>query len=220
MLKKLIPFCVAAGAFAWALHATDLKPDSKGWIPLMDGKTLSGWTAPDPGEWHIDADGNVVGKGKVSHLFSPGTYTNLEFRAEVKLNHRGNSGMYFRAQHGKGWPRGYEAQVCNTCPDPKKTGSLYNFKNISEQLIEDDTWWTQHIIAIGNRTIIKVNGKVVVDYTDEKNTHVAGHLALQQHDPGSVVHYRNLKVRPLPLSESAAWAVVKKDYPDLAKAQP
>ena len=67
-----------------------------------------------------------------------------------------------------------------------------------ESTIPDDTWWTQHIIASGNHIIIKVNDKVVVDYVDEKKTHMKGYLALQQHDPGSRVQYRNLMMKKLP----------------------
>ena len=55
-----------------------------------------------------------------------------------------------------------------------------------------------HIIADGNHIIIKVNDKAVVDYVDPKNTFQRGYLALQQHDPGSVVHYKDLMMRPLP----------------------
>jgi hypothetical protein len=192
------------------------KPNKKGWIKLFDGKTLSGWTAPDAGDWKVK-DGIVVGEGGVSHLFSPNTYTNLEFKAEVKLNHSGNSGMYFRAAYGQGWPKGYEAQVENTSPDPQKTGGLYNFYKVGEQLVQDDTWWTQHIAAVGNRIIIKVNDKIVTDFVDEKNTFRSGHLALQQHNQGSVVQYRNLMVKRLPSDEKAAWAEVKKDIPELKK---
>jgi hypothetical protein len=108
--------------------------------------------------------------------------------------------MYFRAAFTPGWPKGYEAQVDNTHPDPKRTGSLYNFKNVLEQLVPDDTWWTQHIIANGNHIIIKVNDKTVVDFIDEKNTYMKGYLALQQHNKGSVVEYRKLMMRQLPAS--------------------
>ena len=192
------------------------KPRKGGWLPLFDGKTLSGWTAPDPSGWHVTPAGEVVGKGARSHLFSPHTYTNLEFKAEAKLNHKGNSGMYIRAALTPGWPKGYEAQVENTSSDPSRTGSLYNFVKVTEQLVPDDTWWTQHIIAIGNRIIIKVNDKIVVDFVDEKNTYQSGYLALQQHDPGSHVTYRNLMVKPLPTDEKAAWKIAKRDMPDIA----
>ncbi len=187
-------------------------PDAQGWVQLFDGKTLSGWTMPDAGDWQIK-DGVLTGRGKTSHLFSPNTYTNLEFKAEVKLNHSGNSGMYLRAKYGKGWPKGYETQVENTSPDPQRTGSLYGIKKNLKQLVEDDTWWTQHIIAIGDRIIIKINHQIVVDCEDTR--HAAGYLALQQHDPGSVVAYRNVMVKRLPADAGAALAEARKDMPDI-----
>jgi hypothetical protein len=88
--------------------------------------------------------------------------------------------------------------VENTSPDPQKTGSLYNFSRVTEQLIPDDAWWTQHIIADGNHIVIKVNDKTVVDTVEAKNTYTKGYLALQQHNAGSVVQFRNLMMRPLP----------------------
>jgi hypothetical protein len=196
-------------------HALPHQPDASGWIKLFDGKTLSGWSTFDPGHWTVDADGNVVGQGSRSHLFSPQPYKNLEFKAEVKLNNKGNSGMYFRAKLGPGWPEGYESQVENTSSDPQRTGSLYNRAKMLDQIIADDTWWTQHIIAIGNRIIIKVNDKIVVDFTDTKNSFMEGHLALQQHNDGSIVHYRNVVVKPLPDDEAAALAIARKDVPNI-----
>ena len=190
------------------------KPNAVGWFELFDGKTLSGWTAPNPGHWEMK-DGIVIGQGPRSHLFSPFVYTNLEFRAQVRLNHSGNSGMYIRAALGKGWPHGYEAQVENTSPDPQRTGSLYGFHKVGEQLVPDDTWWYQHVIAIGNRIIIKVNDKIVTDFIDEKYTYRSGHLALQQHNDGSVVEFRHVIAKRLPNDEQAALAEAKKDMPDL-----
>jgi hypothetical protein len=194
-----------------------VQPDKSGWIGLFDGRTLSGWTAPEPGRWHVTPDGVLVGEGPVSHLFSPATYTNLELKSEVKLNHSGNSGMYFRAALAKGWPKGYEAQVENTSPDPQKTGSLYNFSKVTEQLVTDDTWWTQHIIAVGNRIIIRVNDKIVTDFVDQNRTYRSGHLALQQHNEGSVVMFRNTMVKSLPDDEQAAWKIAVQDVPELAR---
>ncbi len=190
-------------------------PDAAGWIHLFDGKTLSGWKTFDPGHWTVDKDGVIVGQGSRSHLFSPESYRNLEFKAEAKLNNKGNSGMYFRAKLGPGWPDGYEAQVENTSSDPQRTGSLYNRAKMLEQIIQDDSWWTQHIIAIGNRVIIKVNDKIVVDFIDEKRSFTEGHVALQQHNDGSIVQFRNVVVKPLPDDEAAALAIARKDMPDI-----
>jgi hypothetical protein len=223
---KSLAFISAFAAFVFVASAqTDPgkplpeKPDKHGWIKLFDGATLSGWTMPDPGEWHIE-NGNVVGQGKTSHLFSPNTYTNLEFKVEVRTKTNSNSGMYFRAELGSGWPKGYEAQVNNSYKDPQKTAGLYNFHRISESAAKDNEWWTQHIIAIGNRIIIKVNDRIITDFIDEKNTFTSGHLAFQQHDPGSHVEYRNVVVKRLPADEKAALQEAIKDVPEIAKSTP
>ncbi len=174
-------------------------PGKDGWISMFDGKTLDGWKANErPESWKV-VDGAIVGDGPVSHLFWMGQEcVNCEFRAEIKLNHSGNSGMYVRAAFGPGFPKGYETQVENTSPDPQKTGSLYGIVRVTEQLVQDDTWWTQHVIVQGNHIIVKVNGKTTVDTVDERNRYTKGYLALQQHNQGSVVQYRNLMMRPLP----------------------
>jgi hypothetical protein len=195
------------------------KPGKKGWIQLFDGKTLSGWTMPDPGKWHTEGD-KVVGEGNTSHLFSPNIYTNLEFKAEVRTGTNSNSGMYFRAALGSGWPKGYEAQVNNTYKDPQKTAGLYNFHKVSESPAKDNEWWTQTVIAIGNRTIIMVNDKIITDYIDEKNTFTSGHLALQQHDPGSHCEYRNLVVKRLSSDNDKALKQATKDVPAIANSTP
>ncbi len=163
---------------------------------MFDGKTLNGWKANDnPESWTVK-DGAIVGDGERSHLFYMDRQCeNGEFKADVRLNHGGNSGMYFRTAFGPGFPKGYEAQVNNTHADWKRTGSLYNFSNVREQLVQDDTWWNQRIVFDGNHIQIFVNDKKVVDYTDEKNTYTNGYFALQQHNKGSVVEFKNLMMK-------------------------
>jgi hypothetical protein len=69
---------------------------------------------------------------------------------------------------------------------------------IYKQLAPPDTWFNQLVIARGNHIIIEVNYKKVVDFVDEKNTYTSGYLALQQHNKGSVVMFKNLMMKPLP----------------------
>lgn len=193
-----ILFSLAASALVLsARHKADE------WKPMFDGSTLDGWKANEhPESWTVK-NGAITGDGPASHLFwMKEKCVNCEFKAEVKINHGGNSGMYFRTAFGPGFPRGYEAQVDNTHADPVRTGSLYNFVKVFEQLIPDDTWWTQRIIVQGNHIQIFVNDKMTVDFTDEKNTFTGGYLALQQHNAGSVVEFKNLTMRHLPAPES------------------
>src|ERR1700754_5156988 len=113
-------------ASAGLVSAADKQPKTGQWFSIFDGKTLEGWKANErPEVWSVKG-GAIIGDGERSHLFYMGhECENCEFRAEVRLNHGGNSGMYFRAEFGEGWPKGYEAQVNNTHKDPVRTGSLY-----------------------------------------------------------------------------------------------
>lgn len=191
---KIRALLVASLLLACSASAKD-KPGK--WIKMFDGKTLNGWkTGDNPESWKVK-DGMIVGDGQRSHLFYMlHQCENCEFKADIRLNHSGNSGMYFRAVFGPGFPKGYEAQVENSSPDPQKTGSLYNIQKVLEQKIPDDTWWNQHIIANGKHIQIFVNGEKVVDTED--GTYTKGYLALQQHNKGSVVEYKNLYMRILP----------------------
>jgi len=188
---KTLLLCAVA---AVSLHAAD----PEGWISMFDGKTLDGWKAnQNPEAWTV-RDGCITGDGEQSHLFwMVRECENCEFKAEVKINHGGNSGMYFRTAWGPGFPRGYEAQVNSSHSDPVRTGSLYGFVKIFETLIPDDVWGTQHIVARGNHIVIRVNDKVVVDTIESSNRYTKGYCALQQHNKGSVVQYRNLMFKPL-----------------------
>jgi hypothetical protein len=68
------------------------------WVSLFDGKTLTGWEKvgrPDS-MWEVH-DGELRGSGGASMLVSTkGPYKNFRYRAEVKINDGGNSGLYFR----------------------------------------------------------------------------------------------------------------------------
>jgi hypothetical protein len=198
-----------AGSFLLSAHASDEKAgDDKGWVKLFNGKDLTGWkTHPkNPGKWEVK-DGILHSGGKdTSHLFSErDDYENFHYKIEAKINDKGNSGQYFRTKFGPGYPQGYEAQINSTFPDPQKTGSLYNFVKIFDQLVEPDAWFTQEVIANGNVITIKVNGKVVVDqFIDAKNTHTKGHFALQQHGPAAGGPEVNLQVKSILVKELPA----------------
>ena len=69
---------------------------------------------------------------------------------------------------------------------------------IYDQLVPPDTWFNQHIVARGDHITVEVNGKKVVDSVDEKSTYTKGYLALQQHNKGSIVVFKNLMMKLLP----------------------
>ena len=184
-----------------------------GWISLFDGKTLNGWKASENKGTFSVRDGMIVAQGPRSHLYYAGlvedaNFRDFEFKADVMTKPGANSGMYFHTEYLEtGWPRrGYEVQVNNTHSDWRKTGSLYGIKDIRESPAKDNEWFTQHIIVDGRQVTIIVNGRTVLEYTVAEETGAgrrgrslsSGTFALQGHDPGSTVYYKNIMVRPLP----------------------
>jgi hypothetical protein len=185
----------------------------EGFVSLWDGTSLEGWTiSENQDSWSIQ-DGAIVAKGERSHLFYTGElapFKNFELRVDCKTEANSNGGIYFHTQFQEtGWPKfGYETQVNNSHKDPKRTGSLYAVSNVLKQHIPDGQWWTQTILVEGNHVQIKLDDEVVVDFYEPPGVGAAspdferrlgeGTFALQAHDPGSTVYFRNIRVRKLP----------------------
>lgn len=179
----------------------------KKWVSLFNGKTLDGWEkiGGDDSHWKVE-DGAITGTGNPSMLVcTEGPYKNFRYRAEVKINDGGNSGLYFRTTRRPGFLDGYEAQIDSTHTDPIRTGSLYGFCHVYSQLSKPDTWFSYEIEVREDvwrgremtRIKITVNDQELYEYMDFEKTYPAGHFAFQQHDPGSVVQIRNVKVMKL-----------------------
>lgn len=191
------------------------------WISIFDGQTMSGWTASEnTATWSV-RDGNLVCEGDRSHLYytgdvNRGVFKNFEFKADVMTSPGANSGIYIHTEYQEeGWPdKGYEIQVNNTFvgnpehPELRKTAGLYSIRNKYLTTVGDNEWFTMHIMVKGNRIQTSVNGQLIIDYTEPENAFRPpsmknrvldqGTFALQGHDPGSVVHYKNIMVKVLP----------------------
>jgi hypothetical protein len=199
-----------------AAQAAASKPDGDGFYSLFDGKTLNGWKVGKNPETFKVTDGMICVNGVgPSHLFYVGPVQNHEFKdfhfkAEVMTFPNANSGIYFHTKYQEeGWPnKGFEAQVNNSYKsDPRKTASLYAVKDVMQAPAKDNEWFTYEIIVKGKQITIKIDGKPVTEYTEAADYkppqgHAgkklsSGTFALQGHDPGSKVCYRNIKVKPL-----------------------
>jgi 3-keto-disaccharide hydrolase len=185
------------------------------WVSLFDGKSLEGWTALELGKekgkshWEVK-DGMIEGTGMQSMLYSPrGDYKNFRFRAELKINDGGNSGMYIRAPKEATFAKGYEIQVNSTHKDPIKTGSVYTYVHVYKQLVPPDTFFTQEVEAedkmyrgkLVTHIKVKVNDELLYEYLDHDRAWTEGYFAFQQHDPGSKVTIRKVEVIELPAAK-------------------
>jgi hypothetical protein len=217
MMKKYSLFIVLS------ITALIFGCSSNDWIFLYNGTNLDGWQASENMDsWKIE-DGAIVTSGPRSHLFYIGdvndhNFKNFELMVDVKTTKGSNSGIYIHTDFQEsGWPeKGYECQVINSNPETepggyieyKMTGSLYAIRNVWKTPVEDDEWFNYHIVVQGKTIRIYINNELMVEYTEPDHTYrpesmkgrllSSGTIALQCHDPGSIVYYKNIKIKILP----------------------
>ncbi|MFO1052489.1 MAG: DUF1080 domain-containing protein [Planctomycetota bacterium] len=189
--------------------------DGGGFASLFDGQSLNGWHINENPASAAVKDGAIVVRGERAHLFYEGpvydhSFRNFELRALVMTRPGANSGVYFHTVfQDSGWPtKGYEVQVNNTQSDWRRTGGLYAIDDVKEAPAKDDQWFELAVKVQGKHVTVQVDGKSTVDYVEpdgvvreqgfEGRLLDRGTFALQVHDPGSEVHYKQIRVRPLP----------------------
>jgi hypothetical protein len=189
-----------------------------GWVKIFNGKDLEGWKANDTqGEFYVNEDGEIAGKGGRCHLFYMEELQEFELKIDVYINDGGNSGVYVLSPWvDNNWPTGgFEFQVNSTQSDPVKTGSIYEIVMLYESPSPADAWFTYHIVVKGNEMTVSVNDKKLYTYRDPsarfarrgaadgearpnfKYVGQKGHIALQQHDPGSLPRFKNIYIKKL-----------------------
>jgi serine/threonine protein kinase/formylglycine-generating enzyme required for sulfatase activity len=206
-----------------------------GYVPLFNGKDLSGWSA-DPnqqGAWHVE-DGNLVGGGAAgaSFLYSDRTdYKNFRLRIEARLKGNEYSGLWVRTQIpppnavSKTPTTGYKVELRE--PADKRiprTGSIwavgsradgganYNGFTRNEPMVEPGQWFTLEVIAEGKRVSVLVNGQLASETNWlKKDQYESGRIALQQHVGQPSIEFRKIEIKELPADVAAIPATAGQD---------
>lgn len=184
------------------------------WVELFNGKDLEGWKISENSSSFSVVDKTIKVNGPRAHAFYDGPvgnhdFKNFELKVEVKTLPKANSGIFIHTAYQEtGWPnKGYEVQVNQTHGDWRKSGSLYSFNDVRDVYVNDGEWYTYHIIVNGDKAIVKINDKVVMEYDESEDSKRPanagdkkfdrGTIALQAHDPESVIFYRSVKIKVL-----------------------
>ena len=174
-------------------------------IVLFDGSTLDGWAHTGAGYFNVDEkDQCLVSQGGMGMLFYyDRQFEDFELNLEFSVNQEeANSGVFVRFPNlpkidGKPHPgpwaavnEGYEFQI-----QGQNTGDLYSFQEGSEVPLKEPGQYNEmKIEAIGQHYKVWVNGKQIGDYTGERST--KGYIGVQNHDPKSIVRFKNIRVTP------------------------
>jgi hypothetical protein len=212
----MLRYVVAASLLLGLAVNTVAANDKDGFKTIFDGKSLDGWKiSENEKSWKLE-DGALVAHGPRSHIFYVGDerpFKNFVLELEVMTRKNSNGGIYFHTKfQPEGWPaQGHECQVNNSYnSDPQKTASVYKVKKVFEAPAKDDEWFKYTITVKDKNVQIKINDKVVNEYTEDADALAKekgmepdrrigeGTFCLQAHDPNSTVLYRNIKVKRLP----------------------
>lgn len=192
-----------------ALPALGIAPGAEEeFVPLFNGKDLTGWEG-DPFLWKVE-NGMIVGRspgiGYNDFLTTEKEYGDFVLRFEIRLLHNvGNSGIQVRSRRAPGSMEmiGYQADV-----GPSWWGSLYDESRRRVTLakpseatlrraLKVDAWNEYEVQAIGKRIVLKLNGTVTVDYTEDDDAiEQTGLIGLQVHSgPPLEVRFRNIRIQ-------------------------
>jgi hypothetical protein len=111
---------------------------------------------------------------------------------------------------------GYEVQICDAAGGKRsRTGAVYSLAESASLPDKAPTEWKEMVITLqGNRVLVDIDGKRVSTFDPagkdvpadrewyepkrEPKRPTAGYIGLQTHDPGDVVYFKDVSVRPLP----------------------
>ncbi|HUW61249.1 MAG TPA: DUF1080 domain-containing protein [Candidatus Bathyarchaeia archaeon] len=218
--------CIAVLAILACAALAQQPPE--GFVPLFNGKDLSGWKglvgnpetrakmSPEQlaaeqakadeamrAHWKAE-DGIIVFDGKGDSLCTAKDYANFELLVDWKILPEGDSGIYLR-----GSP---QVQIWDTAKWPEGSGGLYNNKkNPSKPSKCADKpigeWNSFRIKMIGDRVSVWLNDQLVVDnvvmenYWDYgKPIYPSGQIELQNH--GNTLYFRNIYIKELPAADA------------------
>ncbi|HWQ33531.1 MAG TPA: DUF1080 domain-containing protein [Blastocatellia bacterium] len=195
------------------------KNDEKGFVPLFNGRDLSGWKlVGGHGPGYVVRDGLLVcpadGGG---NLFTEKEYANFVLRFEFKIEPGGNNGVGIRAPYeGDAAYQGMEIQILDDQHERYKGrirseqhhGSVYDVIPARTGFLKPAGEWNEEeITANGSRIRVRLNGVIILDadlnIVQEEAVlkkhpglrRKSGHIGFLGH--GSLVEFRNIRIRTL-----------------------
>jgi hypothetical protein len=187
-----------------------------GWKQLFNGKDMEGWTHVGPGKFVVE-NGLLKTEGGMGLLwYNRDKFGNCEIRVVYKTTgERDNSGLYIRMPEPPpdawyGVHNGYEVQIDGAGDEWHSTGALYSLSKVTEKRQKaPGEWNTLDIVLKGQKTVVKVNGKVVNAFEGGQAVPPrkqwyepvrgprpdSGYIGLQNHDGRSSVYFKEIAVK-------------------------
>ena len=202
---------IVAALTAICVSAQNARPKLGGedWVKLFNGKDLTGWTNIGKEKWEVE-DGTIHGLAiskEYGYLRTEKNYKDFHLTLKFKCEADGNSGVFFRVDFKPGTPEVIQGpQFEIDCTMMQHTAGVYDVGRgwivwpapENESVVRRDDWNEYLLKVEGNRYIARLNGVLMVDFTDPKPKGEDGGIALQLHSGGhGNMRFKDIWIRDL-----------------------
>lgn len=171
-------------------------------VTLWNGGPLTGWRMAGPGAFVVE-DGAILATGGMGMLwYAAEEFGDFRLELEWQVEEAAdNSGVFVRFPDPGDDPwvavnQGYELQICDAGGPDSRTGAVYSFCASSHVPTKPVGEWNHYAITVvGQDYLVQVNGETVNRFQGFRGAR--GHVGLQNHDDGSPVRFRNVRVTRL-----------------------
>ena len=194
--------------FAWA-QSSRPKPPGEDWVSLFNGKDLTGWVKVGQEKWEVE-DGAIHGQGitkEYGYLKTEKSYRDFHLSVRFKCEAEGNSGVFFHTDFKPGTAdvsQGLQFEIDRVIGH--HTGGVYGDGRAwivwpapeNETVIRPSEWNGYLLKVEGNRYVSRLNGVLMVDFTDPTPKSFDGSIALQLHSGGlGNMRFKDIYIRDL-----------------------
>jgi hypothetical protein len=195
-----------APALALIAAGPDVRGDEPGFTPLYSqGNPLKqGWQMVGPGSITEESPGVLVTEGGMGMLwYAKEPFKDFTLRLEYKQSApKNNSGVFVRFPNPPKSPwdavnEGYEIQIDDGADPEHRTGAVYSFKAPEKTPPSKPVgeWNAYEITVKGQDYTVTLNGEEINHYKGSRGAQ--GFIGLQNHDPKSIVRFRNVRIKSL-----------------------
>lgn len=216
MKRNLVPFAAVLGVVVTILSGSHAPAEEEGYVPLFNGKDLSGWIERGSKGGYVVEDGKLVCLPHGRFLFTEKEYADFSFKFEFKLTPGANNGVAIRSPlEGNPAYDGMEIQILDDYHPRYRNlrpaqyhGSIYDVVPAKRGYLKPAGQWNEEeIICKGSHVKVILNGAVIVDADLSKITDPevlkrhpglkrrSGHIGFFGH--GDRVEFRNIRIKVL-----------------------
>jgi len=185
------------------------QPPETGWVSLFNGKDFTGWVKVGNEKWEIE-DGVIHGQGvtkEYGYLQTAKKYVDFDLALRFKCEADGNSGVFFHTDFKPGTAdvsQGLQFEIDRGLN--RHTGGVYGdgrqwivWPAPELETVIRPYDWNDYLLSVhGNRYIARLNGVLLVDFTDPTPRSFDGYIALQLHSGGQGnMKFKELYIRDL-----------------------